>query len=672
MGNRRLGGMRRGLLVHLGILLSMAVMVFTLSGVAWAANIDLQVSAYTWTPDPVVNGSTATFTLTVQNNGPASSAAATLTVALPSNVTYVGNTSGCSYSFPNLTCPVPMLALGESATVVYTANGNGAGVQTTTAVVAESPVTNTDTNSANDTLSKSVTSIKGADLAVTKTGPGGCTSGCTAVAGAVISFEINVTNNGPDPATGFRVTDNLPATSDFTYGSASGSGWTCSHAGTTVTCDYNGASVASGTSTPTPITVTGTVITSGGTITNGATVASTDSQTADYNTLNDTVSRVVTITAGTNLRANKSMVSSATGLTSMVPGEAVTLTLSATNTGTQQATGISVTDTVPADFTIGALPGGCTRGGQLITCTIASLNSGATSSAFVIPLTVAGTAGTSGSNTANVSRTLPAGGTDTPATTNYTIVSPFTQLTITKTKAALVDVSPGNNDPVQTGQKILNTITVTNSTSSTSAATGTVTVVEYLDSHPNETFDALTSASSTAGWSCTDNGATVTCTFPISGSLTRGASLPNLVFTTNAVGSAMTLTNHACTGGTLSSHSPADNDAVPECSGAKSIYSTPINIDIGITKTVDDNAISASENSFTYTIKVHNYSVTDTAPTVVVTDAIPMYYSGPAGTTGIVASLDVTGAGEGCTGTSTRVCTLKNIPPGGEIGRANV
>jgi uncharacterized repeat protein (TIGR01451 family) len=352
---------------------------------AAASSIDLGISAYTWTPDPVVHGGTSTFTVTSTNNDNFASASnLTLTVSLPSNVDFsTAVTSGslpagCSLPSPYTTLTCTQASLAALATWAVSFNGVGLtpGTQTTTAAIAATG--NTDSNTGNDSLTKNTTVINGADLGIVTTGAAGCTSSCTTTAGSNYSFYVNVSNNGPDPATTFRVTDNLPATVDFTYASASGSGWSCSHSGTTVTCDYSGSSITSGAPAPT-ITITGQVVTSSGTVTDGASVATTDGTTGDPVASNNGPSTVVvTVTPGTNLRANKAMVSASTGLTTFTAGEAVTMTLSASNTGTQQATGVTVTDTVPADFTIGTLPGSCSALGQAITCTVGTLNASTT------------------------------------------------------------------------------------------------------------------------------------------------------------------------------------------------------------------------------------------------------------------------------------------------------
>ncbi|MEJ1959209.1 MAG: hypothetical protein WDM70_07040 [Nitrosomonadales bacterium] len=336
------------------------------AGAFAATNVDLGVSSYTWNPDPVIHSGTSTFSVTVTNND-VSSAADTLTLAinLPTNISFVGQTtpSNCTFNLvsnPNtLTCTNTTLAAQGTWTVNFNGVGAVAGVQTTSATISSS--TNTDSNSGNDTLTKNTTVINGADLAVVTTGTAGCTSGCTTLANSTYNFFVNVSNaTGPDPATTFRITDNLPSTSDFTYSSASGTNWSCSLAGTTVTCDYSGPNIPSGSSAP-AITITGTVINTSGTITNGASVASTDGSTGDPVVGNNTSSVAVAVTQTTDLLANKTMVSVATGTTTFALGEAINLTLSVTNQGPRNATGVTITDVVPAGFVIGTLPSGCTK-----------------------------------------------------------------------------------------------------------------------------------------------------------------------------------------------------------------------------------------------------------------------------------------------------------------------
>ncbi len=657
------GGLRSGTFSPASVQFArhLAAAFFTLvaPGIAWA-QVDIGVSAYTWTPDPVVRGGTSTFSVNVTNNDVSASANnLSLVVELPPNVDFssASTPANCVFNLgvspKTLTCTRVSLTSQSVWATTFTGIGLTAGVQTTRAVI--SAAGNTDTNNGNDELPKNTTVINGANLTVLKSGP------ANATAGDVISFTINTSNlNGPDPATTFRVTDNLPAGADFAFQSASGTNWSCpAPAGTTLTCDYSGPLLASGAAAS-AITVTGRIITSAGTITNGASVVSTDSATGDPDTTNNGPSQViVTVAPGTSLRANKAMVSAATGLTNYASGETVNLTLSATNQGPQNASGVTITDVVSADFSVNSLPGGCAGGtgaGPLtITCTVGALNSGVTSSSFLIPLTVTGAAGNSGTNTANVTRSGPVGGVDTAASVNYSISSPFAHLTLVKTKGP---------NPVAAGGNITNTITVSNSNSSTSAATGTIRVTDVLDI--KETFASF----SGIGWSCSGVavGATGTlvCDYAAA-NLARGASLPLLTIVTQAVAGYLgPISNTACTGQAAGSpHLPADNSSTGNCD-TRTVTGSDRDVDLSVTKSASIASpihVLTSNNSLVYSLTVANAGP-DIAPTVSVSDPIPGWYSGSAGTTGGSAVIAGVGAGESCSFGSTVNCTLLNVASG--------
>jgi len=627
-----------------------------------AGAADLGVSAYTWTPDPVVRGGSSTFSVDVTNNDSSALVSnLTLVVELPANVDFSGVTTPANCTFdlaaiPKiLTCTRASLAAGAVWNTTFNGKGSIAGVQSTKALV--SAAGNTDSNAGNDELLKNTTVINGANLTVLKTGP------ANATAGDVISFTINVSNvDGPDPATTFRLTDNLPAAVDFTFQSASGSNWSCpAPSGTTLSCDYSGPALASGVAAP-AITVSGRVITSAGTITNNASVASTDSTTGDPDLTNNGPSPVtVTIAPGTNLRANKTMVSAATNMTTLASGETVNLTLSATNLGPQNATGVAVTDTVSADFSVNSLPAGCAGGSGpgpvAITCTVGALASGASSSNFLIPLTVTGAAGTSGTNIANVTRSSPTGGSNTPASVNFTIAAPFAHLTLVKTKGP---------NPVAAGSAITNTITLTNSNSSTSAATGTVRVTDALDA--NETFVSFSSPGN--GWACSGVavGASGTLICDYAGAnLARGSSLPVLTIITQAsAGYLGPISNTACTGQSATSpHVPADNSAANNCE-TRTITGSDRTVDLSVNKSASITApahMLTSDGSLVYTLTVANAGP-NVAPTVSVSDLIPNWYSGSAGTTTGSAAITAAVAGESCTFGETVTCTLSNVASG--------
>ena len=590
-----------------------------------ATTIDLGVSAYTWTPDPLVRGGASDFSVTVTNNH-FSATADTLTLAinLPTNVDFSTAATvppaGCTLAVPLLTCTRATLAAQATWVLSFKGVGSVTGVQTTTATVSSS--TNTDPNGSNNALTKTTTVINGADLKITKTGPGDCVT-CAAAAEDNISFNLKVENKGEDPATTFRVVDNLPALGDFSFTSAVGTGWSCARVSTTLTCDYSGPALAKGAQTN--ITVTGRVTTTAGSITNGASVASTDSTTGDPDQSNNGPSLVtVNVTQATDLRATKTMTSVATGSASgYALNEALTLTLSVTNQGPRNATGVTVSDAVPAGFAIGTLPAGCAAAGQTITCTVGNLANGATSANFVIPLTAPGSAG-SGSNTATPARATPSAGNNTPATVNYTVAAATANLTAGKT---MVSTANGTGS-LAFGEAVTLTLRVTNS--GPQQATG----VTVSDTVPvGFAIGALPAG-------CAAAGQTITCTV---GSLANGATSANFVI-------PLTAPNTVVAAGS--------NTATPERSGPALGSKTPATVnytvsapsaDLQANKTMVSDAPGSTNGTVVYVqgfdvklrLSATNNGLQD-ATGVTVSDTVPAHFSiktVPAGCTAAAAPL---------------------------------
>lgn len=175
-------------------------------------------------PDPVLSGSDLTYNITVTNNGPDDASSVTVTDNLPSEVRFVScNSTGggsCSGSGNNRTVMFTSLAAGASETVTLVANVNAAHgtIITNTASVTS---TTFDPNRGNDSVTATTSIINQANLAVTKTASPG-----TVDTGAIITYTITVTNNGPNSASNVTLTDNLPAGTSFVSNSGA-SGWTC-------------------------------------------------------------------------------------------------------------------------------------------------------------------------------------------------------------------------------------------------------------------------------------------------------------------------------------------------------------------------------------------------------------------------------------------------------------
>jgi uncharacterized repeat protein (TIGR01451 family) len=170
-------------------------------------NVDLEVVKMVNenAPNP---GETITYTITVTNHGPSDATGAHLADVLPPGIAFGGYTATQGfYSDTFGLWSIGDMANIASATLVITVivDSDASGTITNTAeeLVADQFDTNPDNNEASAVISVTVT---GADLAVTKT-----VNNAMPKAGEVITYTITVINNGPDEATGARLTDVLPA-----------------------------------------------------------------------------------------------------------------------------------------------------------------------------------------------------------------------------------------------------------------------------------------------------------------------------------------------------------------------------------------------------------------------------------------------------------------------------
>ncbi|MEG1452432.1 hypothetical protein [Brevundimonas sp.] len=281
-----------GLIKRVALRAMRVVAPLAVIGVAGAAAAaDLQVSGYSWDPDPAANGGQAKFTITVANNGPGAVSDAVVNIAVPSNFSVQTGEfptycilSGVVGS-QSLACSLPTLPVGTFE-FDYMADAKEIGSRTASASIS-SP-TNVDNNPANNTLSVSPAVEAGADLVVTKNDNLPTDS---IPAGGIINYTLKAVNQGPDATGAIRLVDNLPAASNFEFLTAAGTNWNCSRSGTAVTCNYTGPAV---TGALPDVTVSGRVLATGGTITNNAFVAITGSGVQDPKPDNNTATPVVT------------------------------------------------------------------------------------------------------------------------------------------------------------------------------------------------------------------------------------------------------------------------------------------------------------------------------------------------------------------------------------------
>ena len=268
-------------------------------------------------------GDTITYTVTLSNNGPDAATGVQVTDLLPAGVTFVSATPSLAYDPATGIWTVGTVNVGSPQTLMIQATVTSPGQSTNTATITSSdqfdPVTTNDTASV-------VTVPQQADLVLAK-----AVSDPTPNVGDTIAYTVTLTDNGPDAATGVQVTDLLPAGLSFvsarasrgTYDPASGL-WTVG----TVT-----------TASPQTLLILATVVSPSAQI-NTATITGADQ--FDPDTGNDTASTTTT-PQQSDLALSKSVSNAAPNV-----GDTITYTVTLSNNGPDAATGVQVTDLLPA------------------------------------------------------------------------------------------------------------------------------------------------------------------------------------------------------------------------------------------------------------------------------------------------------------------------------------
>ncbi|OXB11268.1 hypothetical protein B0A81_01685 [Flavobacterium plurextorum] len=184
-----------------------------------AAVSDLSLTKKVNNPTPLV-GSQVTFEVVITNNGPKDNTGVKVKDLLPSGYTYNSYTitTGTYDSLTGL-WTVGNLINGKSETLQVTATVNDSGDYLNVAEVTASDVPDPDSTPNNgvttedDYATATTTPIKkSSDLSLSK-----IVNNATPLVGTIDTFEIVVTNSGPQDNTGVQVTDLLP--SGYTYSS---------------------------------------------------------------------------------------------------------------------------------------------------------------------------------------------------------------------------------------------------------------------------------------------------------------------------------------------------------------------------------------------------------------------------------------------------------------------
>ena len=350
----RISFVTRGLVVLLlgtGLLSSATVM---------AQTADLSITKSD-SSDPAVVGQNLTYDVRVTNNGPSDATDVTLTDTLPGSVTFVSadpEQGSCSEATGTVTCDLGSLANGVEVQVTIEVTPTSVEMITNSAQVT---ATEPDPDSANNSVMETTEVIASADLSVTKNdSPDPVTDGQN------LTYDLQVTNDGPSDATDVTLTDTLPGS--VTFVSADAEQGSCSEATGTVTCDLG--SLANGETAQVTIVVTAT---SPGMSTNSAEVTATES---DPDSANNSVMETTEVTASADLSIIKS-----DSPDPVTVDQNLTYDVRITNNGPSDATGVTLTDTLPEEVTfVSADPeqGSCTQSAGTVTCDLGAVDEGAT------------------------------------------------------------------------------------------------------------------------------------------------------------------------------------------------------------------------------------------------------------------------------------------------------
>ena len=538
-------------------------------------------------PDPVNPGQAVVYTLTVNNAGPSNATNLVVSDTVPSQYTVtsvtsptgscgnVGNAVTCNLASMNSGAPAWVITV--NVTVKATTVG-GAYVNTATVSATEADPTPAN-NTANDTNTVRVTG----DLGLTKT------DGVASVSvGSSTTYTITVTNNGPDiePA-GVVISDTIPAGTVASHSEPE-----CVITAGVFRCTTT-TTLAVGASKAYQLTLTLPPAYASATLVNTASI--TTRPITDPDLTNNSATDTDTVP-----QANLS-ITKISSLNPVNPGQAFTYTLTVNNAGPSTATSIVVSDNVPSQFTVTSVTspiGSCGNVGNAVTCTLASMSSGAP--AWVITVNVTANANTPGgiyTNTATVSGTPndPAPANNT-ATLNTTVRS-WADLVLTKTDGVA---------SVTVGTSTTYTITVTNNGPTVEPAG-----VVISDTIPAGTVASHSEPECviTAGvFRCTT---TTTLAVGASKAYQLTLTLPPAYASATLVNTA-SITTRPITDPDLTNNSATDTDTVPQAN-------------LSITKISSLNPVNPGQ-AFTYTLTVNNAGPS-TATSIVVSDNVPSQFT---------------------------------------------
>ncbi|WP_316745705.1 gliding motility-associated C-terminal domain-containing protein [Pedobacter gandavensis] len=367
-------------------------------------------------PNTIAAGQEIIYTLSISNTGKANADNATITDAIPANITGVTWTavangaasvvSGATGNTNNLSMNVHVPA-GAANSILVTVKGT-VSPSATADLVNKATITPSEDGTVPASATVTTTLKSASSVSLVKTGPSQISAGQT------VTYTLLAGNNGPSDARNLSITDAVPA-------GLTGVTWSVATQGTaTISTGANGTGnnvqltvdIPAGIANQILVTITGKVPASAaaGTLTNVATATPSEpgNPPVTSNTITTTVDHKVAI------RAVKSAVAT------IAAGENINYTLQVYNDGPGDAANLAISDVVPAGITN------------------VSWTTTATGSASVVAN------GTGTGNTLNASVNIPAGAGNSITVLITGLVDPGYTGTTLKNSFTATPAEPGN------------------------------------------------------------------------------------------------------------------------------------------------------------------------------------------------------------------------------------